>query len=67
MEIQVLRKLLRDYRRVMVEARTKGDMELHKTCVALTRELTEQIKEKTVCSQQTAYQTKYTKFHFTGT
>lgn len=54
MEIQVLREWLRDYQRVMIEARTKGDMELHKVCVALTRELTEQIKEKTDCSQQSA-------------
>ncbi|MGK5512257.1 hypothetical protein [Brevibacillus formosus] len=51
---QDYRRALAYYQQLMVTAKTDGDMRLHEKCVAITRELTAQIKEKTVCSQQTA-------------
>jgi hypothetical protein len=56
METHLLRRLLRFYQQRMVEARAKGDSEVHAMYRQWTRELSEAIytQEKTVCSQQTA-------------
>lgn len=51
---QDLQRSLAHYQRLMITAKTTGDTRLHETCVKITRELTVQLKEKTVCSQQTA-------------
>ncbi|MFC8686367.1 hypothetical protein [Brevibacillus porteri] len=49
-----IRRDLAYYQQLMITAKTEGDMRLHESCVKITRELTAQLKEKTVCSQQTA-------------
>ncbi|GAA4703716.1 hypothetical protein NST23_18875 [Brevibacillus sp. FSL K6-0770] len=56
MNIQTLRMQLHFYQRMMIIAKTAGDLVAHEVYKQITRELTEQIqdKEKTACSQQTA-------------
>lgn len=49
-DLEDLACILSQYRKMMMLAKTDGDMKLHEKCVQITRELTVQIKEKTVCS-----------------
>jgi hypothetical protein len=53
--IQTMRRQLLNYQRLMVEARTIGDMTAYEVYREKTRQLTDEIRKKeTACSQQTA-------------
>jgi hypothetical protein len=54
MRFNALQKNLAYYQRLMVIAKTTGDMQLHETCKQITREISRLIREKAVCHQQTA-------------
>lgn len=54
MEIDELRKWLVQFQGDMMVAKEAGEEEFHNQYVKITRFIIQQIKEKTVCSQQTA-------------
>lgn len=54
MRFNTLQKNLAYYQRLMMIAKTTGDMHLHETCKQIAREISRQIREKAVCHQQTA-------------
>lgn len=54
MEVEELYEELARFQGYMVIVMDAGEEELHKAYVKITRFLSQQIKEKTVCSQQTA-------------
>jgi|GEM_PF-1390051 len=56
MDTQTLKMRLYFYQRMMMVAKTAGDLVAHEVYRQITRQLADQIrdKEKTACSQQTA-------------
>lgn len=56
MNEQTLRKRLTFYQKMMMVAKTAGDMAAHEVYKQITRQISEDIKQKetTACSQQTA-------------
>ncbi|MEJ8547148.1 hypothetical protein [Brevibacillus borstelensis] len=56
MNEQTLRMKLHFYQRMMMVAKTAGDLVAHEVYKKITRQISEEIKQKetTACSQQTA-------------
>lgn len=56
MSVQTLRKQLIFHQQMMMNAKSAGDLVAHEIYRQITREITEQLrqKEKTACSEQTA-------------
>lgn len=56
MSTETLRKQLIFYQRMMMVAKTAGDLTAHEVYKQITRQIAEELKQKetTACSQQTA-------------